>query len=139
MQFRKDLQLREVAARPPNAHLLSEIRDLQPGRALDAGCRHGSEAIWLAASGWQVTAVDFSMTALEHGRSTAQTVGPDVAQRITWVEGDLGSWAPSGGSTSSAVCTSTWPGRWARWSIGSVRASLPAEPCSWSATCPWIP
>jgi SAM-dependent methyltransferase len=85
----------KVAARPPNAHLLSEIGDLQPGRALDAGCGHGSEAIWLAASGWQVTAVDFSMTALEFGRSTAQTVGPDVGQRITWVEGDLGSWAPA--------------------------------------------
>ena len=85
----------KVAARPPNAHLLSELGDLRPGRALDAACGHGSEAMWLAASGWQVTAVDFSMTALEHGRSTAQTVGPDVAERITWVEGDLGSWAPA--------------------------------------------
>jgi 2-polyprenyl-3-methyl-5-hydroxy-6-metoxy-1,4-benzoquinol methylase len=56
----------KVAARPPNAHLLVEIGDLQPGRALDAGCGHGSEAIWLAPSGRQVTAV-------EHGRST----GPD--------------------------------------------------------------
>jgi SAM-dependent methyltransferase len=84
-----------VAARAPNAHLLSEIAGLQPGRALDAGCGNGSEAIWLAASGWQVTAVDFSTTALEHGRSTARSVGPDVAERITWVEGDLGSWAPA--------------------------------------------
>jgi SAM-dependent methyltransferase len=83
-----------VAARPPNAHLMAEIGDLKPGRALDAGCGHGSEALWLAASGWQVTAVDFSRTALEHGRSNAQAVGQEVADRITWVEGDLGSWAP---------------------------------------------
>jgi SAM-dependent methyltransferase len=84
----------QVAARPPNAHLVSEVGDLRPGLALDAGCGNGSEAIWLAASGWQVTAVDFSVTALRHGRDTAQRVGPDVAERISWVEGDLGTWAP---------------------------------------------
>jgi 2-polyprenyl-3-methyl-5-hydroxy-6-metoxy-1,4-benzoquinol methylase len=85
----------KVAARPPNAHLLCEVAHLPPGRALDAGCGHGAEAIWLAAGGWQVTAVDFSTTALEHGRSTARSVGAEVAERITWVEGDLGSWAPT--------------------------------------------
>lgn len=93
-----------VASRSPNAHLLAEIGDLQPGRALDAGCGHGSEAIWLAASGWQVTAVDFAVTALEHGRSQAQTVGPDVAERITWVEGDLGSWIPTTRSFDLVSC-----------------------------------
>jgi hypothetical protein len=34
------------------------------------------------------------VTALEHARSTAQVVGEDVAERIEWVEGDLGSWTP---------------------------------------------
>jgi SAM-dependent methyltransferase len=85
----------KMAARPPNAHLLSEVADLQPGRALDAGCGRGAEAIWLAAGGWQVTAVDFSTTALEHGRSTARSVGAEVAERLAWVEVDLGSWAPT--------------------------------------------
>ena len=84
----------KVASRPPNAHLLAEVGHLQPGLALDAGCGHGAEAVWLAASGWHVTAVDFSVTALEHARSTAQAVGEDVAERIEWVEGDLGSWTP---------------------------------------------
>lgn len=84
----------QVAKRPPNAHLVAETGALPPGRALDAGCGHGGEAMWLAASGWQVTAVDFSVTALEHARSTAQLVGADVAERIEWVEGDLGSWTP---------------------------------------------
>jgi len=84
----------KVASRRPNAHLLAEVGDLEPGLALDAGCGHGAEAIWLAASGWQVTAVDFSVTALEHARSTAQAVGDDVAARIEWVEGDLGNWTP---------------------------------------------
>ena len=83
-----------VAGRPPNSCLLAEIGDTQPGLALDAGCGHGSEAIWLAASGWQVTAVDFSTTALDFARSTAEAAGPDLAERIEWVEGDLGVWTP---------------------------------------------
>jgi SAM-dependent methyltransferase len=84
----------KVARRPPNPYLLLEIADVQPGRVLDAGCGHGSEAIWLAASGWQVTAVDFSATALDFGRSLAGAAGPDIAERIEWVEGDLGTWGP---------------------------------------------
>jgi SAM-dependent methyltransferase len=84
----------KVASRPPNAHLRHDVENLTPGLALDAGCGHGAEAIWLAASGWQVTALDFSETALDHARSSARTVGADVAGRIEWVQGDLGSWTP---------------------------------------------
>jgi SAM-dependent methyltransferase len=84
----------KLSSRPPNHHLVAEAGDLPPGVALDAGCGHGSEAIWLAASGWQVTAVDFSETALAYGRSWADTVGADIAGRIEWVTADLGSWSP---------------------------------------------
>ena len=52
----------QVARRPPNEWLISEAANLQPGLALDAGCGHGSDTLWLAARGWQVTAVDFSAT-----------------------------------------------------------------------------
>ena len=93
-----------LANRPPNPLLLAEIGDLQPGVALDAGCGHGSEAIWLAASGWRVTAVDFSATALDYGRSTADALGADVAERIDWVEGDLGSWTPPPGRFDLVSC-----------------------------------
>jgi SAM-dependent methyltransferase len=94
----------KVASRPPSAVLLAEIGDLRPGFALDAGCGHGSEAIWLAASGWQVTAVDFSATALDFGKSTAQAAGADVAERIEWVEGDLGTWTPPPGRYDLVSC-----------------------------------
>ena len=77
---------------------------MQPGFALDAGCGHGSEAIWLAASGWQVTAVDFSATALDFGRSTADAAGAGVAERIEWVEGDLGTWSPLPGRYDLVSC-----------------------------------
>jgi SAM-dependent methyltransferase len=84
----------QMAQRPASAYLTVTAGDLPPGRALDAGCGHGSEALWLAAHGWQVTAVDFSATALAQGRSTAVALGPDVAERITWVESDLARWSP---------------------------------------------
>ena len=72
----------KLAHRPPNAHLMGEAANLSPGRALDAGCGHGADTLWLAAHGWQVTAVDFSATALAHGRSMAEAAGSDVAERI---------------------------------------------------------
>jgi len=83
-----------VAQRPPNAWLTAELGDLPPGRALDAGCGHGSDALWLAARGWRVTAVDFAATALAHARSTAEAMGRDIAERVDWVEGDLATWTP---------------------------------------------
>jgi SAM-dependent methyltransferase len=82
-----------AALRPPNAQLAAETEDLRPGHALDAGCGHGSDALWLAAHGWRVTAVDFASTALDHARSAAGTLGPGIAERVEWVEADLAAWA----------------------------------------------
>jgi SAM-dependent methyltransferase len=93
-----------VARRPPNAHLLGEAGDLRPGLALDAGCGHGAETLWLAAHGWRVTAVDFAATALEHARSSAEAVGADVAERIDWVQGDLATWTPPQGRYDLVTC-----------------------------------
>ncbi|MCU0259071.1 MAG: SAM-dependent methyltransferase, partial [Solirubrobacteraceae bacterium] len=41
-----------LAERPPNVHLVAEAGELPAGRALDAGCGHGAEALWLAERGW---------------------------------------------------------------------------------------
>jgi SAM-dependent methyltransferase len=89
-----------AADRLPNAHLAAEAGDLRPGVALDAGCGHGSDALWLAARGWQVTGVDFSATALAHARSAAEATGAE----IEWVEGDLATWAPQPGHYDLVVC-----------------------------------
>lgn len=78
--------------------------ELTPGRALDAGCGHGAEALWLAAHGWQVTAVDFSAAALAHGRSMADAAGPEVAARIDWIEGDLAIWTAQPGRYDLVAC-----------------------------------
>jgi 2-polyprenyl-3-methyl-5-hydroxy-6-metoxy-1,4-benzoquinol methylase len=82
----------KVARRPPSAYLMTEAADLPPGRALDAGCGHGADALWLAAHGWRVTAVDFSAAALAQGRAMAKAAGVEIADRIAWVEGDLATW-----------------------------------------------
>jgi SAM-dependent methyltransferase len=127
----------KVASRPPNALLLAEIRAMQPGFALDAGCGHGSEAIWLAASGWRVTAVDFSAIALDFGRSTAHAAGADVAERIEWLEGDLGTWTPPPGRYDLVSCLYVHvAGSVVEMVRRSGRASHPAERCSWSDTAP---
>lgn len=93
-----------VATRPPNTHLLTVTADLPPGLALDAGCGHGAETLWLAAHGWRVTAVDFAATALDHARSSAEAIGTDVAERVDWIQGDLATWTPPPGRYDLVTC-----------------------------------
>lgn len=93
-----------VASRPPSARLTSEVADLPPGEALDAGAGHGSEAIWLALRGWRVTAVDFSTTALDLARARSARLGADVAQQLEWVQADLGTWSPEPGRFDLVAC-----------------------------------
>ena len=78
----------------PNGVLVTEAADLPPGRALDAGCGEGGDALWLARRGWQVTGVDVSETALQR----AAAAGPDVADRVTWSRADLSITPPAAGA-----------------------------------------
>lgn len=74
---------------------MTEVEDLAPGRALDAGCGEGADALWLAAHGWQVTAVDIAGAALRHAREQAASAGDSVSGRIDWEEADLAEWTPA--------------------------------------------
>jgi SAM-dependent methyltransferase len=74
----------------PDPTLVEEIGGIAPGRALDLGAGDGRNAVWLAAHGWDVTAVDFSRVALDRGRHLADRVG--VA--VDWLQEDLLTWAP---------------------------------------------
>lgn len=94
----------KVARRAPSAYVTTTFAELQPARALDAGCGHGAETLWLAAHGWRVTAVDFSAAALAHARSTAEALGADIAGRIEWVEGDLATWVPPAEQYDLVIC-----------------------------------
>lgn len=100
------VQADKVARRLPSAYLTALAAGLPSGRALDAGCGHGAETLWLAAHGWRVTAVDFSAAALAHGRAMAEVAGGDIAGRIEWVEGDLAACTPQPGAYDLVVCLS---------------------------------
>ncbi|MBA3339664.1 MAG: class I SAM-dependent methyltransferase [Geodermatophilaceae bacterium] len=84
-----------VWSRNANPQLVTEASDLVPGTALDVGSGEGTDSLWLATRGWQVTAVDFSTTALQRGAAHAEAIGPEVAERIRWVRADLANWAPA--------------------------------------------
>ncbi|MFC7713473.1 SAM-dependent methyltransferase [Nonomuraea recticatena] len=78
----------------PNAALVREAADLEPGTALDLGCGEGGDAVWLASRGWRVTATDISRVALERAAAHAKQAG--VADRIDWQQHDLGASFPEG-------------------------------------------
>ncbi|MEO6144534.1 MAG: class I SAM-dependent methyltransferase [Dermatophilaceae bacterium] len=83
----------------PNAWVATTIRGWFTGRALDLGAGEGRHAVWLAALGWQVTAVDFSPVGIERGRRGAQELGVEV----DWVVADVRSWAPPAGEMFDLV------------------------------------
>ena len=58
--------------------LVDQVERLTPGRALDVGCGTGSNAVWLAEQGWQVTAVDYSVVAIEKATRLAAERGVNV-------------------------------------------------------------
>ncbi len=77
-----------------NSTLADFASDLPAGTVLDLGCAEGGDAVWLAARGWQVTAVDVSATALE--RATAAAAAAEVSERIDFRRVDLTRSFPTG-------------------------------------------
>ena len=69
----------------PSELLAAWIDRLPRGRALDIACGRGRNAIFLAANGYAVDAVDISGVALALARERADAEGLDV----NWIEADL--------------------------------------------------
>jgi SAM-dependent methyltransferase len=67
----------------PNQFVERELAELEPGRALDLACGEGRNARWLAARGWQVTAMDFSPVAIEKARNLHDAVDWQVGDALT--------------------------------------------------------
>lgn len=78
----------------PNMWVRQHTEHLSPGTALDLASGEGRNAIWLAARGWDVTAVDFSAVATQKGREQALQHGDDTAGRIRWVTDDVLHYTP---------------------------------------------
>lgn len=75
----------------PNRWVAQEAGDLEPGVALDLACGEGRNAVWLAARGWRVHAVDFSAVALAKGADLELRVLERAA--IDWVAADVTTYA----------------------------------------------
>jgi methyl halide transferase len=60
-------------------------RQIQPCRALELGCGTGTNAVFLAEQGFDVTAVDCAAPAIERARARAAAAGVEVE----WIEADV--------------------------------------------------
>src|SRR5437763_770102 len=59
----------------PTPLVIDAATRMQPGKALDLACGTGRNALWLAAHGWEVTAVDGSDVAIEILNAAASDQG----------------------------------------------------------------
>jgi SAM-dependent methyltransferase len=84
--YRLGLIFWQRPAPPPDLVALVEgPSPLPPGRALDLGCGTGTDTLYLATHGWDVTAVDMVRRALATARQKATAAG--VSPRF--LEGDV--------------------------------------------------
>ena len=89
---------RQAWSGQPNPQLVAEVAGRPPGRALDAGCGEGADAIWLARGAWEVVAVDISGVAVRRGEQHTRDTDPAAAERIEWRQADLLAQPPEPGS-----------------------------------------
>ncbi|MBL8877630.1 MAG: methyltransferase domain-containing protein [Phycisphaerales bacterium] len=59
----------------PSAFVERAARTLSPGRAIDVGCGTGRDAVFLAAGGWRVVAIDHLPDAIHRGLGLAHHSG----------------------------------------------------------------
>jgi SAM-dependent methyltransferase len=79
----------------PSAELARVLTDwaIAPCRLIELGCGTGTNAVWLAARGFEVTAVELSRLAIRRAIRRAARAGAGVRFRI----GDLRGWQALGG------------------------------------------
>ncbi len=78
----------------PNVWVQQVAEHLPSGTVLDLGAGEARNALWLAEKGWQATAVDFSVVAMERARDLAHRRLGEQADRLTTVTADLAHYAP---------------------------------------------
>lgn len=84
-RYRLRQQPEDLDAAP--THLVIETTmHKAPGKALDLGCGTGRNALWLAAHGWSVTAVDGAPSAIEILQHRATAAGVTLDARVADLE-----------------------------------------------------
>ncbi|MFI2641840.1 class I SAM-dependent methyltransferase [Streptomyces sp. NPDC018610] len=76
---------RQLWSGRPNGALVAEVAGLTPGRVLDVGCGEGADAVWLARTGWDVTALEVSGVALQRAAGHAR----DAGVTVRWIHAAL--------------------------------------------------
>ncbi|HTU79410.1 MAG TPA: methyltransferase domain-containing protein [Solirubrobacteraceae bacterium] len=74
------------------AELVDGDSALTAGSALDIGCGTGTQAVWLASRGWQVSAIDVVEQPLRRARENAAAAGVGVE----WIKADVTQLEDSG-------------------------------------------
>jgi SAM-dependent methyltransferase len=74
----------------PSLFLAEICNERKPGTALDIGCGAGTDSVFLAQQGWDVTSLDFMPKALEYTQARAAEAGVSV----TPIEADVTTWEP---------------------------------------------
>jgi SAM-dependent methyltransferase len=70
----------------PNVFVADRLGGNRSGTGLDLAAGEGRNALWLAEQGWDMTAVDFSETAIGRGQA--------ISDEVRWVVADIRSWEP---------------------------------------------
>ncbi|MDE1462198.1 class I SAM-dependent methyltransferase [Spartinivicinus poritis] len=72
----------------PDEVFATEVAELTPGNALELGAGEGADCLFLAKSGWQVTAIDFSQKAIDRINQQADkqqiTINTEVSNILTY-------------------------------------------------------
>jgi tellurite methyltransferase len=90
--WNKRYRLRERPAEDldaaPTPLVVATATKLSPGKALDLACGAGRNALWLAEQGWEVTAVDGAIAAIETLRTRAKERGLNINAVVADLEKD---------------------------------------------------
>jgi SAM-dependent methyltransferase len=103
---------------PPNRWVVEELSGAAPGVALDLACGEGRNALWLAAQGWRVIAVDFSAVAIGKAREL------DTNGLVEWVTGDATTYRIAEPVDLALLCYLQLPADERRSAVRSAAESL---------------
>lgn len=103
---------------PPNRWVAGELSDAPAGVALDLACGEGRNALWLAAHGWQVFAVDFSAVAIEKAREL------DTKHLVEWVADDALTYTPPRQVDLALLCYLQLPADQRRRAVRNAASAL---------------
>src|SRR5579884_2402206 len=81
-RYRSRERAKEDVDAEPTPLVINTAKTFRPGKALDLACGAGRNAIWLAQSGWTVTAVDGAAAAIDLLRAKATLLGLSIEARV---------------------------------------------------------